>query len=98
MPITYTVMEEPENLERHAEEFAQLTLWFKTKKKQLGLDEVASGDYYDMHHPYNQHAEALFKEATLTWQAQREYTPSPGQLMAAFFALPNPNRRVSMDA
>ena len=35
----YTLMTEPENLERHAEEFAQLTVWFQAKKRQLGLDD-----------------------------------------------------------
>ena len=60
----YTLMTEPENLERHAEEFAQLTVWFQAKKRQLGLDETPQGDMYDMYHPYNRYTEALFKEAT----------------------------------
>ncbi|QGG80919.1 hypothetical protein GH975_10205 [Litorivicinus lipolyticus] len=98
MPIHYTVMTDPRDIERHAAEFAALTLWFDAKKRQLGLSETPDGDYYDMHHPYNRHAEALFKQATVEWQTHNDYTPSPGQLMAAFFALPNPNRRVSMDA
>ena len=45
------LMTEPENLERHAEEFAQLTVWFQAKKRQLGLDETPQGDMYDMYHP-----------------------------------------------
>lgn len=98
MPIHYTVMTEPDNHTLHAVEFAELTLWFQAKKRQLGIDSVEGGDYYDMHHPYNLHAEALFKEATQTWTDERQYIPSPGQLMAAFFELPNPNRVVSMDA
>lgn len=98
MPIHYTIMTHPEAIELHAEEFAALTLWFDAKKRQLGLSETPEGDYYDMHHPYNQHCEALFKQATLVWTQERDYVPSPGQLMAAFFGLPNPNRRVSLDA
>ena len=94
----YTLMTEPENLERHAEEFAQLTVWFRAKKRQLGLDETPQGDMYDMYHPYNRYTEVLFKEATALWQSERDYLLSPGQLMAAFFGLPNPNRRTSMDA
>ena len=47
---------------------------------------------------HNRYTEALFKEATALWQSERDHLLSPGQLMAAFFGLPNPNRRTSMDA
>ncbi len=94
----YTLMSDPNNHELHAEEFAQLTLWFAARKRQLGMSEVPEGDIYDMHHPYNRYCESLFKEATHVWKGERDYHLSPGQLMAAFFGLPNPNRRVSMDA
>ena len=96
--LAYTLMTDPANHELHAQEFVQLTEWFAARKRQLGMSEVPEGDLYDMHNPYNRHCENLFKEATQLWLAQREYHLSPGQLMAAFFGLPNPNRRVSMDA
>jgi|TARA_B110000305_G_C19456567_1_gene651344 hypothetical protein len=94
----YSVLIYPENHRLHENEYRLLKDWFNHKKKSLAIDPNEDCDPMDPNHPFNRAFNLFSKEAELQWRAERNYSPSPSQLMHAFFQMEDPVRRDKMKA
>ena len=71
-------------------EYQYLAKWFKERVAELDIAVDIYSDPLDMNHSYNRDFDFLCKEACQHFTAKFGFSPTPRQLMHAFFQLKDP--------